>query len=289
MMNTPALAVPEWCGPLAESGLRWGVPLAAAGLGLGYVVLAVRQRRRRRGWPGARIAAFLAAMLTLAVAAQLGGGLPGTDLATHAWQHVLVGMWAPVGIVRAAPLTLVLGSVRPGLARRIMGGLRRREVGGLVHPITGYVLGSLLLLPLFLTPGYAVLLERGWGHALLHGHFLAAGVLLTWIIAGQDPSPHRASFRARVILLVASAGTHAFVAKAMYAYGHPRGIGASAEEIQTAAQVMYYAGDLAELALAVILFAGWLQRQPACRTKGSPASRHGTLGIPVRARSCSAG
>jgi putative membrane protein len=45
----------------------------------------------------------------------------------------------------------------------------------------------------------------------------------------------------------------------MYAYGYPRGKPHDHGEIQAAAQLMYYGGDLAELLLSVAFFAAWFR------------------------------
>jgi putative membrane protein len=96
-------------------------------------------------------------------------------------------------------------------------------------------------------------------HQLLLVHYLAAGALLTWALVGTDPSPHRAGLPLRVGVLVAAAAGHATLAKYAYASaGHMAGVLATdARTLEDAAQLMYYGADLADLALAVVLFSSW--------------------------------
>ena len=138
---------------------------------------------------------------------------------------------------------------------------------------------------LYLTPLYALSLERMWLHVLLHVHFVLAGTLFVWSIAGPDPAPHRPSRPVRLAVLFAATAAHALLAKIMYGYGYPRGTGAGVEEIRAAAKWMYYGGDLAELALAALFFAGWLRRpskpsrrrlrdEPVWSARPWPIARH---------------
>ncbi len=64
-------------------------------------------------------------------------------------------------------------------------------------------------------------------------------------------------------MLFAGTAAHALLAKLMYGHGYPRGAGAAPEDLEVAAVMMYYGGDLAELLLAVLLFAAWYRRRPS--------------------------
>ncbi|MGB3852135.1 MAG: cytochrome c oxidase assembly protein, partial [Tunicatimonas sp.] len=107
-------------------------------------------------------------------------------------------------------------------------------------------------------------------HHLVHLHFLAAGCLFTWAIAGPDPAPHRSSFALRLGVLFVNVATHGYLSKLMYAYRWPRGTHHALAEIQDAAQWMYYGGDVAEALLAVALFSGWYQTR--ARRHGQPTA-----------------
>jgi putative membrane protein len=229
-------------------------------LATGYVVATTRAGRR--GWPRWRTAAWLSGCAVAAVA--LSPVLAGHDPVSHMARHLLLGMVAPLGLVLAAPVTLLL---RAGdrTTRRLVGRvLRSRPVHVLGHPVTAAVLSvgglyAVLLTPLH-TAGHPVLATA------LHVHYLAAGYLFAWSIAGPDPAPRRPGTATRVTVLVAAAAAHAVLAKVLYA-------NAAGQADRAAAQLMYYGGDLAELALAVALFAAWYRRTGNARRAVTPPAR----------------
>ena len=54
-------------------------------------------------------------------------------------------------------------------------------------------------------------------HRLVHLHFLAAGYLFAYSIAGPDPAPHRPSVPARLVILGVAIAAHALLAQLLYA------------------------------------------------------------------------
>ncbi len=234
--------------------------LAAAGLLAGYLVLLSRRPSSLPRWPPWRTAAWVGGALTVAVALVP----PLTEAATtdhraHMAQHLLLGMYAPLGLVAAAPVRLALGSLPTPGARRLSALLRSRPVRVLSHPVVTAVLSVGAMAVLYLTP----LHERTTGNPALTAvvllHLLLAGWLFTWSVAGPDPAPHRPGLRLRLVVLVGAAGAHASLAKVLYARateGHHHGTA----HAEAGAQLMYYGGDGAELLLAVMLLAGWYHR-----------------------------
>ena len=242
----------------------------AAGVAL-YVAAARRLRAAGRGWPGWRIAACATGAALLGVAGSAGvASWAHHDFRGHMVQHLTIGMFAPLALVLSAPVTLLLGALPPAGARRLAGWLRSGAFRRISHPASALALDAGVLYVLYLTPLYAAALQSPALHATMHAHFLLAGCLFAWAIAGRDPAPHRSPFRTRLLVLFAAVAAHATLAKAMYAYGYPRGTHHSLEEIQAAAQLMYYGGDAAELLLAVALFSG---SRGAWSTASRPAGR----------------
>ncbi|QTP54133.1 cytochrome c oxidase assembly protein [Billgrantia sulfidoxydans] len=242
----------------ASALLAW-FPLGLLGLAtLGYLGAAGRQQRRGNGWSGWRCALFALGSLLLAVAV----APPVTawahhDLRGHMAQHLLIGMLAPLAWALAAPVTLTLRSLPTAAARRLVGALRSLPLRIVSHPIAALLLNVGGMALLYFTPLYAASRHSGLLHGWVHLHFLAAGYLFCWaVLAGPDASPHRLGLRLRLGVLFVSMAAHALLGKLMYGYLWPRGAGHPAEEIQAAAQLMYYGGDLAELLLAVALL--WL-------------------------------
>lgn len=225
------------------------------------------------GW---RAAGFGAGAALLALAAALPGirpaghGVhPDHDIRLHMVQHLLVGMYAPLAFALSGPVTAVLPAFNGG-ARRVVARLMRSRPAGVVrHPVTAAVLDVGGLYLLYLTPLYAATQASPALHGLVHGHFLAAGYLFAWSIAGTDPVPHRPGLPLRAGVLVAAAGAHGALAKLLYAHAGdwPPQSGSAAAQVREAAQIMYYGGDLAELLLAVALFAGWYLAAPAARAR----------------------
>lgn len=242
----------------------WGLfESALGGLALvsliAYWIFTYRQKLRGHQWSLWRLLSFSSGILLLFIAL-----LPQLvsyahhDLRGHMLQHLLLGMFVPLGLVFGAPVSLALRASRRNLARVIVAFLRSRVIRTISHPFSAMLLNIGGMYLLYLTPLYAVMLLSPWLHALIHWHFLAAGCLFTWAIAGPDPAPNRPGYSVRLLILLLSMAAHAFLAKAMYAYGWPVGGSHTPEEIQSAAKIMYYGGDLAELLLAIALFRMWL-------------------------------
>ena len=181
------------------------------------------------------------------------------DPVGHMARHVVLGMLAPVFLALAAPGTAVLRAAGPRTRRRLGALLRSAPVHVLTHPVTAAVLdigGMYVVMLVPLHPG-----------PLLYVHYLAAGYLFAWSIAGPDPAPRRPGPAFRLVVLVVAASAHGVLAKHLYAT-------AADDAGRTGALVMYYGGDLAELILAAALFSWWFRlRRVRDRRSRSRASR----------------
>ncbi|MFK4241951.1 cytochrome c oxidase assembly protein [Micromonospora chokoriensis] len=241
-----------------------------------YLLAAVRDQR---GWDHRRTAAWLAGCALLAVAVGPLGWLAG-DPRGHMAQHLLFGMLAPLGLVLGAPVTLLL-RVSPPSVRRATGRLLgARALHLLAHPVTAALLTTGGLALVLLTPLYAVAERQPVLHHALHLHYLAAGYLFAWSLAGPDPAPRRPGLAVRIGALIGAAAGHSVLAKYLYAHAEtlPPGLtDRDPEAFRSAAQLMYYGGDLAELLLAVALFATWYARPNRLRP-GHRQVRRSTCG-----------
>ncbi|WP_413450037.1 cytochrome c oxidase assembly protein [Georgenia phoenicis] len=249
-----------------------GVLAAAALLG-GYLALLACRPSGLPAWPAWRTAAWVAGALTVAAALVPPlAGAAATDHRAHMAQHLLLGMYAPLGLVAAAPVRLALSSLPTRAARRLAALLRSRPLRVLAHPVVAAVLNVGGMFVLYLTPLHERAAASPILTAVVLAHFLLAGWLYTWAIAGPDPAPHRTGLPVRLAVLVVAAGAHAYLAKTLYARAaesHHHGMAHS----EAGAQLMYYGGDVAEVLLAVMLLAGWYRR-----------SRPRELSPPSRAR-----
>jgi putative membrane protein len=222
-----------------------------------YVLLALREKNAQRAWSRWRLAAFLSGSFLLAL-----GFLPQClpyatgDFRKHMLQHLLIGMLAPIGLVMAAPVSLILRSVPSRLGKAIIRLLRSRPLFLLANPITALLLDFGGLAIMYFTPVYVRAMSHPALQHLLHLHFLAAGCLFTWVIAGPDPAPHRPSVPMRLLVLGVAITAHSILAQMMYA-GAFVAVPVSVPELQGGATLMYYGGDIAEILLAFALVTTW--------------------------------
>ncbi|TNH31585.1 cytochrome c oxidase assembly protein [Micromonospora orduensis] len=223
------------------------------------------------GWAHGRTASF--GLGTLLVAAGL--LWPAGDFVGHMWQHLLIGMFAPLALVLGAPVTLVLRTLDRRAGRTLVHLLRHPVARVLGHPATGLLLTAGGLWLLYLTPLYRAALDDPLLHTLVQAHFLLSGYLFAWSIAGPDPGPHRPRVPVRLLVLGVGVAAHATIAQLLYA-GVLVDVPATGAELRAGATLMYYLGDLAEIALALALLATW---RPEPATRRRPAARP----APVRA------
>jgi putative membrane protein len=241
----------------------------------GYVAAAAIARRRGRRWSSWRTGAWCAG---LAVA---GAGLLGPlataahhDFTAHMAGHLLVGMLAPLLLVLAGPLTVLLQALPVHRARALSRLLQHGSVRALTHPVTAAVLNAGGLWLLYTTDLYPAMGEHEALHVLVHLHVLASGYLLTAALIGVDPAPHRPGFASRAVVLVLFLAAHAVLAK--YLYAHPPA-GVPAEQAQRAGMLMYYGGDLVDVVLITVLCRQWYAAAGRRRSQ-TPAADRGTEG-----------
>jgi putative membrane protein len=234
------------------------LPLAVLAAVLsGYVLLAARRSREPRGWSRWRTASFAAGTALVA------GGMAGpvaafaeADFRGHMLQHLLIGMLAPLGLVLGAPMTLLLRSLPPAKGRRLGALLRGRAMHLPANPWIALVLSVGGMAALYCTPLYRIASTNALPHHLVHVHFLLAGCLFTWVIAGPDPAPRRPSVPVRLVVLGVAIAVHATLSQLMYA-GLFVEVPVPTAQLRGAAEIMYYGGDLAELLLALALVSTW--------------------------------
>jgi putative membrane protein len=221
----------------------------------GYLAAAGTARRAGR-WPAYRGVFWCTGLGVLAVA--LLGPLAEAadrDFTTHVAQHLLLGMLAPLLLVLAAPLTLALRTLPRRYARRLSRLGRSRPVRFLSHSVTAGALGAGGLWLFYTTRLYPAVHDDPVAHLAAHAHFLLAGYLFTFAIAGVDPAPHQAGYGGRAIMLVGYLAVHGILAK--YLYSHPPP-GVPLGQGQRGAILMYYGGDAVDLGLTVAFCRQWL-------------------------------
>ncbi|UYQ64158.1 cytochrome c oxidase assembly protein [Streptomyces peucetius] len=249
-----------------------GPVVAAAALlaALAYLLAALRLRRRGDSWPRYRDASCVAGSAALAYA--FTGRLPGEPFTAHMAQHLTAAMAAPLLLILARPLTLTLRTVPPGPARRsLLAVAHSRPATWLLFPPVAAVLdiGGLWLLyrtHLLVTTHHQPLLSTA-----LHVHVIAAGLLFTFTICRLDPVRRRWNLAWRGSTLLAAGWAHAVLAKTLYATPPP-GTTFTTGDRHTASQLMYYGGDLVEIALATVLAAQWYTTAGRARQRSQPSN-----------------
>lgn len=233
---------------------QWLGLLVMAGAVLAYLAGVRRLSARGTPWPLSRLLGWLGGWTC--VGAALVGPLTSHDFTIHMAAHVVIGMLAPLLLVFAAPVTLLLRVLPTAHARPVARALASRPAAVVTHPLTAALLNVGGLWLLYRTGLYAATLADPWPHLAVSAHVLAAGYLFTFaVLGGPDPAPHRAPVGWRAGTLVAAVAAHNVLAKLLY--GDPP-VGVHAEQAQQASQLMYYGGAPVEIALIVLVCRAWL-------------------------------
>jgi putative membrane protein len=232
---------------------------------LGLAVTGSRQWPRRRGvcWVLGCGAATLAITGPIAAAAD-------DSFAAHMITHVLVGMAAPLLLVLAAPVTLLLRSLPVSAGRRLSRVLSGLPVRVLTEPAVGAVLSVGGLWLLYTTDLYPSMHHQPLLHLLVHLHLFTAGYLFTVAIISVDPLPHRRSFLHRSIVVIMAMAAHDVLAKHLYAHP-PAGVAPAAAE--SGSMIMYYGGDAVDLLLVVLLWLRWYRSRAPRVAPAGPVER----------------
>jgi putative membrane protein len=213
---------------------------------LAYAIGLLAARRRGRSWPAVRAACWYAGLAALTA----GLAAPDTSFTAHMAGHLLLGMAGPLLLVLGAPGTLAFRALPIRPARRLSRFLAAWPVRVVIHPITALVLDAGGLWLLYTTRLYPAMMHS----PLIHLHVPAAGFLLTYAVAGTDPMPRRPSHAVRAVALLVFLAAHGVLAK--YLYAHPPA-GVPLPDAENGAELMYYGGDLADLALVVLFCWQW--------------------------------
>lgn len=253
--HAPTAAPPELIGMvIAVTAL-----LAASA----YLAGSTRLRLRGDAWPRWRDACFTAGCAVLAY--PLLGPLPGGPFTAHMAQHLVLAMIAPVLVVLARPLTLLLRTLPMRPRRTLLAVAHSAPATVLVFPPLAAVLDLGGLWLLYRTPLFAGIHHQPLLHAAVHIHLVVSGLLFTFAVCQLDPVRRRWRLAWRATALLAAGAAHAALAKALYATPPP-GTAFTTTDLHTGAQLMYYGGDLAELALAAIIAVQWYTTSGRART-----------------------
>ncbi|WJH37555.1 cytochrome c oxidase assembly protein [Paenibacillus sp. CC-CFT747] len=236
-----------------------------------YLAAAGKSNGRFRKWPVYRSLCWCGGVGSVALGT--GGFAAGPihlGFVAHMTEHMLLGMIAPLLIVMAAPVTLAIRLLPTQWARRVTHFMNLPLIRILVHPVTAAFLNSGGIWLLYTTSLYEVMHGSSMVYFLVHLHFFLSGYLAASSILYVDPVSHRFSFSFRAVVLLLSSAAHSILSKIVY-FSPPRRV--PVEEAQAGAQLMYYGGDVIEVALITIFCFQWYRAVQVRRRGGNGFSR----------------
>src|SRR5699024_1733264 len=245
-------------GTIDFAGLEALVLILALSALLLYPVAAFISGRKYGNWPKFRYMFWFfgiiaaASTLTGPLAHMAHGSFTGRMIG-----HLLLGMLAPRLLVFSKPMTLLMRTLSVPAARNLSRLLKSRYVQFITNPLVASILNIGGLYILYMTGLFTLMHSALWLYALVHLHVFLAGYLFTISIVYIDLTSHRYSFIYRAVILVLALGFHKVLSKLIYA-SPPEGVVRQDGEI--GAMVMYYGGDIVDLALIIILCYQWYRR-----------------------------
>jgi putative membrane protein len=196
--------------------------IVALVLALGYMGAMCLLRARGVVWPTGRLLCWMGGVTTAAAVVSGGMGMLGGQLlSVHMAQHMVLSMLAPILLLLAAPVTLVLRALPVGRGvsgsprRALMAVLHGRIAAVVSHPGFTVPLFVGSLYGLYFTPLLDVAMSSHAGHVLMLAHFLLVGLVFFGPILAVDPWPHRASPGMRLLWLLPTVPFHAFFGVAL--------------------------------------------------------------------------
>jgi cytochrome c oxidase assembly factor CtaG/putative copper export protein len=182
-----------------------------------YLAGVWRLRRRGDSWPVLRTVLWVSGMVVLFYITN--GGVNAYEkylFSSHMLAHMTLGMLVPVLLVPGAPITLALRTIRKrtdgsrGPREWIMLATHSRYFGFLSRPLVAAALFVASLWLFYYSPLFRWATTDHLGHQWMIIHFLLTGYLFVQSLIGVDPSPHRAPYPIRLLVLLATMAFHAF-------------------------------------------------------------------------------
>jgi putative membrane protein len=220
-----------------------------------YILFALFSNRRHKRWPNYRYLYWILGVFSAAITL-IGpiANLAHENFTAHMVGHLFLGMLAPLLLVHAAPMTLLMRTLSVRFARRLSRVLKSSPVSIYCNPVVASTLNLGGLWVLYTTELYSTMQHNLFLHIVVHLHVFLAGYLYTISILYIDPAPHRYGFIFRAVVLILSLAAHGILSK--YIYAHPP-VGVPREQAEMGGMIMYYGGDLVEIILIFIFCQQW--------------------------------
>jgi putative membrane protein len=225
------------------------------GFGIYFMAMVISNRRYPKpwsiwkavSWSLGLLFVFSAIIGPLAIRAH-------SDFSVHMTNHLLLGMFAPILIAFASPITLLLRVLDVKRARRVTEILKSWPMLLITHPLFTALISVGGLWILYTTSLYELMHQHFLLNVFVHIHVFLVSYLFTISIIYFDYIPHQWSFRFRSIVLLIALAAHGILSKYLYA-NPPEGI--SGVDAETGSMLMYYGGDASEILLIIIFCAQW--------------------------------
>lgn len=249
--------------------------VVAAGVAVAGYLLAVRRLRcRGQDWPMLRTVAWVIGWTLILVVTSSGlGKYSGANFAIHMVVHMTLSMLAPLPLVLAGPITLLLralppaGDRQPGPHEWIAAVLHSRVLRAVYHPLFVFVVYIGSYYGLYLTAAFGTLMKFHWAHQLMNVHFLVVGCLYFGLVIGVDQTPRRLPSLAKLGYIMAAMPFHAFfgvilmsggvVGETFYRYLDLPWARDLAGTQQAAGGVAWAGGEIPLLIVVVVLALQW--------------------------------
>jgi putative copper resistance protein D len=229
--------------------------------------------RAHPGNPVRRSRSVAWALGVLVVVFALDSGIERYDTTlfwVHMVQHMLLTLVAPLLLLAAGPITMLLRASSPDVRRRwILPLLHSRVLRFLSFPVVSWLLFAGVMWASHFSPLFDASLENDWIHRLEHGLFLTAAMLFWWPVVGPDPSLWRMKPAAKVLYVGLQMPQNTFLALAITMSSVPlyqhyvttaRTWGPTAlEDQQIAGGIMWLGGDLVFLTMVILLVVAWMR------------------------------
>jgi cytochrome c oxidase assembly factor CtaG/putative copper export protein len=248
--------------------------LLVCGFGIFFYLAGVwRLKRRGDAWPVLRTVLWVLGLLVLFYITS--GGVNVYEkymFSQHMLAHMTLGMVVPVLLVPGAPITLLLRTVRKrddgsrGPREWMLLAVHSRYFAFLSNPIVSAVLFVASLWVFYYSPLFRWATTDHIGHQWMIIHFLLTGYIFVQSLIGVDPSPGRAPYPLRLLVLLATMAFHAFFGLSLMTgtgllladwYG-AMGWGTSAlADQQTGGGIAWSVGEIPTVALAIAVALMW--------------------------------
>ena len=258
------VALPDIGSHLGSTAIAFTPSILIGGAAALYVWGVVRVNRMEPGrpWSQKRSVAFLGAMILVFVAIELVVGVyDDTLFYDHMIQHLMLIMLAAPLIAMGAPVELLERSTTGSTHEIVTRVLGSRVAGVIGHPITGFLLYTVLVPAMHLTSLYNTMLTNDLAHDNEHLLFLVVGYLFWRPVVAIEPTSHPLTPALRLVYLMLAVPIDTFSGLVLLSANHEmfsaylsahRAWGPSLiSDLHIGGAIMWVAGD-SLMALAMI-------------------------------------